>query len=121
MLLSKAVSRYARTAGTKHAFVRPARLSLAPCIALKVSPALSSTARPLRATSAEAASTDAEEDENGMAPCAPAFVVADNSHPHYTQFSIDVSRSVAIMHTHHVHKQLCCCYCCVCMLLPALP
>jgi hypothetical protein len=52
----------------------------------------------MQAAVEEAASSDAEEEGYGMEPCAPAFVVADNSHPHYTQFSIDVSRSSAIMH-----------------------
>lgn len=40
-----------------------------------------------------AASDDSDAGEDAMlAPCNPAFVVADNeSHPHYSQLTIDVS------------------------------
>jgi hypothetical protein len=100
MLLSRAVSRYAGTAGTKHAYVRPAKVSLAPRSKHTLTHAPSNITRPLRAATEETtASSDAEDEGYGLAPCAPAFVVADNSHPHYTQFSIDVSRHAAIIQT----------------------
>jgi hypothetical protein len=100
MVLSRAVSRYAGTAGTKHAFLRPARVSPATRLADTLSYSPSSVARPVRAAAEEVtASSDAEEEGYNLAPCAPAFVVADNSHPHYTQVSVDVSRDAAIMQT----------------------
>ncbi|WIA23781.1 hypothetical protein OEZ85_013464 [Tetradesmus obliquus] len=92
MLLSRAVSRYAsRTAGIKHAPLRPARISHAQQFLRKSIRTSSSLARPLGAAVEEAASSDAEEEGYGLEPCSPAFVVADNSHPHYTQFSVDVA------------------------------
>jgi hypothetical protein len=100
MLLSSAVSRNAGTAGTTHAFVRAARVSVAPRFGHRLSYASINVARRLRAATEETtASSETEEEGYGLAPCAPAFVVADNSHPHYTQFSIDVSRDAAIMQT----------------------
>lgn len=55
--------------------------------------------RPVRATD----SGDDAETYEDITPCAPAFVVPDQSNPHYSAFTIDVSCCIAPLKVDRLH------------------